>query len=315
MMFAARCVGISLAMFILLYVPLSLAVSRGWKFSSRAVKPGTARGSADLLFVLRVLPFVVALAFTFVFTVPSFLLLEPRSTDESVGTLPVMLGVCCLMLLVVGIVKAVSAQRRTSRALMKWLDGSIVMEPAAAVPVYRTGKDSPTLTVAGVREPKVLVSEAAVAALTASELRTALKHEMAHVRFYDNLKKLFFRFCAFPGMTSLEHAWSEQSELAADDAAVACIGDALDLAAALIKVSRLSPAQPTAELATGLLHSSTALSVRIQRLFLWEPKPSPARSWNFWYALPPAAATGLVVATTYSSALAQLHVLTEWLVR
>ena len=135
------------------------------------------------------------------------------------------------------------------------------------------------------------------------------------MRFYDNLKKLFFRFCAFPGMTALEHAWSEQSELAADDAAVACIGDALDLAAALIKVSRLAPAQPTAELATGLLHSSTALSVRIQRLFLWEARPSPARSWNFWYALPPAAATGLVVATTYSSALAQLHVLTEWLVR
>ena len=320
MMFAARCVGISLAMFILLYVPLSLAVSRGWKFSLRAVKSGTARGSADLLFVLRVLPFVVALAFTFVFTLPSFLL----STVLFLG--PALLAWLLTAFrpdllemispqMVAGIIKAVSAQRRTSRALMKWLDGSIVMEPAAGVPVYRTGKDSPTLTVAGVREPKVLVSEAAVAALTASELRTALKHEMAHVRFYDNLKKLFFRFCAFPGMTALEHAWSEQSELAADDAAVACIGDALDLAAALIKVSRLAPAQPTAELATGLLHSSTALSVRIQRLFLWEARPSPARSWNFWYALPPAAATGLVVATTYSSALAQLHVLTEWLVR
>ena len=314
MMFAARCVGISLALFVLLYVPISLVVLRGWEFLWRAVTPGSARGSADLLFALRLLPFAAALAFTFVFTLPSFLLLEPRSTDEAVGTLPVMLGLCCLVLLIAGSIKTVSAQIRTARALRQWLDGSTVMEPWAIVPVFRTGKDSPSLTVAGVREPKVLVSEAALAALTPPELRTALKHEMAHVRFYDNLKKLSFRFAVFPGMGALEHAWSEQSELAADDAAVTCRGDALDLAAALIKLSRLGPCQPAAELATGLLHSSTALSARVQRLVSWEEKPSHARRWNFWYALPPAAATCLVVAT-YSSALAQLHELTEWLVR
>ena len=37
----------------------------------------------------------------------------------------------------------------------------------------------------------------------------------------DNLKKLVFRFCPFPGMSKLESAWSQAAEMAADDAAVA----------------------------------------------------------------------------------------------
>ena len=313
-MFAARCIGISLAVFVLLYVPISIAVSRAWKLLWQFMKPGSARGSANFLFVLRALPFAVASIFTVVFTLPSFLLLEPRSTDEAVGRAPVFLGLCCLTLLLGGAVRMVSAQIKTSRALMKWLDGSEPMDSCVAVPVFRTGKHSPSLTVAGVRDPKVLVSEAAVAALTAPELRTALKHEMAHVRYYDNLKKLLFRFAAFPGMAALERAWSEQSEFAADDAAVSCFRDALDLAAALIKVSRLCVVQTPALVTTGLLHSSTALSTRVQRLCSWEENQSTELRVRWWYALP-ATAVFLCVVATYSSALSSLHAATEWLVR
>src|ERR1700675_1810609 len=139
MIFAARGIGISLALFLLLYVAASLAVSRGWNLFRRVFKPRTARGSASLLFVLRMLPFILASVFTLVFTLPSFLLLEPRSTDEAVGTAPLMLGLCCLALLAAGIVQAASAQMRTSRALLKWLDGSTMLDSQAAVPVFRTG--------------------------------------------------------------------------------------------------------------------------------------------------------------------------------
>jgi Zn-dependent protease with chaperone function len=312
-MFVARCIGISLALFVLLYVSASMAISRCWRPLYRGGKPRTARGSANLLFVLRVLPFVLASVFTLVFTLPSFLLLEPRSTDEAVGTAPILLGLCCVALLMVGIVRAASAQIRTSRALMRWLDGSTLMDLQAAVPVFRTGGDAPSLTVAGVREPKVLVSNAAVAALTPPELRTALQHEMAHAQSFDNLKKLLFRFAAFPGMSGLERAWTEQTELAADDAAVSCSRDALDLAAALIKVSRLSTWQPGAELTTGLLHSSTALGMRVRRLVSWEKQQ--ITSSNRWrYALPAVGGFCLLVAT-YSSVLSGLHQVTEWLVR
>jgi Zn-dependent protease with chaperone function len=315
-MFVARCIGISLALFLLLYVSASLAVSRGWTPLRQTFSTRTARGSANLLFALRIFPFLLASVFTLAFTLPSFLLLEPRSTDEAVGAAPLMLGFCCLALLAAGIVQAALAQMRTSRALANWLEGSTVLDSGNVVPVFRTRENTPSLTVAGVREPKVLVSEAAIAALTPAELRTALKHEMAHARSYDNLKKLLFRFSAFPGMANLERMWSEQSELAADDDAVSCFRDALDLAGALIKVSRLSTLPPQVALTTGLLHSSTALGARVQRLVSWEKDSAAAsRSKYRWFALPSLGGAAFLVVATYSSVLTGLHQVTEWLVR
>lgn len=317
MMFAARCIGVSLAVFVLLYVFLSLVVSRGWRQIWRIFKPHSARRSSDLLCALRVLPFSISLTITLVFTLPSFLLLEPDSTNEAIGTLPMVLGCCCLVVLAVGFIRAVAAQRQTSRAIQGWLNGSTVMETGGAeVPVFQTGEGAPTLTVAGVRDPKVLVSEATVAELTAPELRTALRHEMAHVRRYDNLKKLVFRFTAFPGMKPLEQAWSEQSEMAADDAAVSSVSDALDLAAALIKVSKLGAVRCPADLSMALLHSATALRTRVARLFTWDKTRQPetrARSW--WLVLPSAAAAITCLVATYGPALTSMHAVTEWLVR
>jgi Zn-dependent protease with chaperone function len=314
-MFAARGIGVSLAIFVLIYIPLSLLISRAWQLLRGALKRQSARDSANVLLLLRILPFALSTIFTLGFTLPSFLLLEPRATGESVGTIPMTLGCVCLLVIAVGILKASSAHRKTSHALINWLDGSTAMEAGSPVPVFRSGKDAPTLTVAGVCDPKVIVSEAAVAALSPSELRTALKHELAHVRSHDNLKKLIFRLAAFPGMAGLERAWSEEAELAADDAAVASFDDALDLAAALIKVSRLSAA-PSPALTTGLLHSSTALHLRVQRLFSWrETNPSSSSGLGRWCVALSAVTTFAVVVTTYSSALSQLHAITEWLVR
>lgn len=315
-MFAARGIGVSLAIFVLIYIPSSLLISSGWRLVRRVLKLESARESANLLFAMRVLPFALSTLFTLVFTLPSFLLLEPRASAESVGTMPIALGLICLLVLAVGVLQAISAQRKTSRALIEWLDGSSAMEPESQVPVFRTGKHAPTLTVAGVCDPKVLVSDAAVAALNPSELRTALKHELAHVRSHDNLKKVIFRLAAFPGMAQLEREWSEQAELAADDAAVSSCDEALDLAAALIKVSRLNAAPPAA-LTTGLLHSSTALHLRVKRLFSWSENQNGSRSGggSRWGVALFAAATFTVIVTTYGSTLSQLHSVTEWLVR
>ena len=58
------------------------------------------------------------------------------------------------------------------------------------------------------------------------------------MRSRDNLKKALISATPFPGMSGIESAWREASELAADDAAVANRQNALDLAAALIKLSK-----------------------------------------------------------------------------
>jgi len=215
--------------------------------------------------------------------------------------------------------RAALAQLRASRALVAWLNGSALMQPQIkesgnAVPIFRTGNDAPTLTVAGVCAPKVLVSEAAIAALTSRELRTALRHEIAHATRYDNLRKLLFRFSVFPAMTELEHAWSEETEMAADDAAVSSFYDALDLAAALIKVSRLGTVESSGELTMALLHSSTALSARVRRLVAWDRAQKP-ESQGRWFFILSSAAAIMLAAVTYGSALTQMHAVTEWLVR
>src|SRR5579872_3283637 len=146
-MFTARCIGVSLAVFVLLYVFVSLLISRGWKLMRRTLRPNSARGAADLLFALRVLPLGLSLFVTLAFTLPSFLLLEPRSTGEAIGIAPLALGICCLLLFSAGIARAALAQLRASRALIVWLNGSARMESQEsgnAVPIFRIGNDAPT---------------------------------------------------------------------------------------------------------------------------------------------------------------------------
>ncbi len=316
LMFTARCLGVSLAVFVLLYVALSFAVSRIWPLAARALSHLSARRTAGVLFVLRVLPLLVSTGFTLAVTVPSFLLLEPHATDEEVGVAPLLLGLFCLALMTLGVLRAVAAQRKTSQAIAEWLRGARRIESPVSVPVFQTGAHAPCLTVAGVCTSTVLVSETTLGVLTERELQTAFRHEIAHVRSRDNLKKLFFRFTGFPGMAGLESAWSEAAEMAADDAAVSSLSDALDLAAALIKLSRLAPLQPQATFATALLPgSSAALRVRVHRLFAWNSRPVVADRRAARYLLPSALASLVCLIAGYSSVLAGMHAATEWLVR
>jgi len=307
-MFEARCIVVSLACFFLLYSALSALVCLGWNLFCHRLR----ERPSDLLFALRIMPLVVSVSVTFGFVLPSFLLLEPRSIYEPLGAVLVTLGLCCLSLLVWGLCRGVIAQVKTSHALAAWLSGASRIEMRTRVPVFRTDTDLPAVIVSGVWKPRILVSDAALSLLTPAELRTALNHETAHVRYFDNLRKLLFRFSAFPGMARLEAAWSEAAEMAADDAAVSNFTDALDLASALIKLSRLSPIQVSSHLTTALL--SNSLPLRLERLFAWHKKrrteDRPKRSL---YAL--LVVTMIVLVSTYPDLLLRVHAVTEWLVR
>jgi hypothetical protein len=315
-MFIIRGIALSFTVFVLLYVWLSGLVGWGWGVVARISSRFSPRVRADLLFALRVLPLGLSVVATLVFMVPSFLLLEPHSIDEPIGGVPLTLGFCGVILLAVGALKAAAAQVRTSQIVASWLSDATAIAGGAAVPLFRTGRGMLALTAAGILEPKVLISEAATAVLSESELRTALRHEVAHVRRLDNLKKLLFRFCAFPGMANLEKAWSEAAEMAADDAAVDSAGEALDLASALIKLSRLPQVSQSPALTTALLHASArAMNARIERLIGWDESRTPTQHFSPFYALLPALGMVACATVTYSSLLAKLHLATEWLVR
>ncbi len=315
-MFAARLVTVSLSVFFLIYVGFSVAVYAEWQGRWLYSRRRSASCSADLLFALRGFSLIGRFAFAAVFTVPSFLLLEPRAVDEPIGGFNLALGLCGAALMCFGLVNAALALRRASRTIASWVKEANVVDSSSPVPVLRISRVFPALTAAGILRPRVLMSGAAEFVLTPKELRTALQHELAHVRRRDNLRKLLLRAIPFPGMRGLEAAWLEATEIAADDAAVSSIGEALDLAAALIKLSRLTPHE-IPELTAALVHHSPAASVnvRVERLVAWSKREVSEPKYSSWQVALAGLATLAVLAMTYSQMLARVHDATEWLVR
>jgi beta-lactamase regulating signal transducer with metallopeptidase domain len=321
-MFALRGIAVSFSIFVLLYCALSLVVCSVWRKVLGYSQRDSARPCADLLFTLRVTPFVVAMASTLALAVPSFVLLEPRSVNEPMGAVPVALGLSGLAVVLAGIWKAASALLRASRTVARWSNEARVIpisptDSKNPISVVRISAAAPPLTAAGILRSSVWLSRAAQFALTERELQSALRHEVVHVRRRDNLRKLVLRLVAFPGMAELESAWREATEMVADDAAVSSAAEALDLAAAVIKLSRLAPLEVPAELTTALVHSpAESVNARVERLIAWtEPRPAPAKGYSLGYALCATVAVVVTLAVTYSELLVRVHAASEWLVR
>jgi Zn-dependent protease with chaperone function len=313
-MFALRLAGVALSVFILAYCLLSLAVSAGWKLAARLWRLLDPAQSANFLFGLRLLPLMAALGITAVYVVPSYLVLEPAHIDEPLGPMLTLLAGAAFAWLLGAGVRTVAAQKRTSRVLSKWVQEARGIEDGARFPMLTLTQCNPVLTVAGIYSPKVLVSKTAATILTRQELDVALRHEVAHIRHRDNLKKLLLRVVGFPAMTGLESAWLEMSEIAADDAAVSNPAEALDLASALIKLCRFAPVHSSHAVTSSLLHGAAAsFTLRLQRLFDWAaPQDRPTVSSIL---LPSMAVVGSLAVLTYGPMLVCVHALTECLVR
>lgn len=309
MIFALRAIMVSLAFFGLLYSFLSLLLVLTWRGLRlcRLQKHIGARG----LFTLRVVPFGIAAAVSLFLTLPSFLALEAHSMDEDLGTF--LLSVCAMLILGAGIYRVLTAEARTRRVVSSCLEGAINFELHAVAPAIILPQSITPLMLVGIRVPQILISESACKVLSDAELRAAVRHEREHFRSCDNLKKAIFNCLPFPGMADLEEAWQEASELTADDRAVSSRDEALDLAAALIKLTRHFPCQAMPDLATGLVSAVGSVTMRVERLLAW--KESPAVSPNGWrYAVPLAFAAFLCLVAKLGPALILIHSLTERLV-
>ena len=311
-MFALRGVAVSLTFFVVLYCLLSALISVGWRWLRWLGSTGSRL--ADILFIARVLPLFGSVIVTLAFVVPSFQLLEPRSTGEGVGAMPMVLGMAAVFVIGWGCFRVISAQIHTSRMVASWIEGSQPLDKCAPALTLRSGRNAPALTLVGMRKPRVLISGSTAEMLTGDELEIALKHEIAHIRSCDNLKKLIFRFCPFPGMVPLEKAWSQAAELAADDAAVLDVNDALNLASALVKLSRLVPIAPAPACTVGFVTGS--LADRVTRLLAWDESRKQRQTLiSRWMTLSPGILVALCAVTLYAPLLRVTHEITEWLVR
>jgi len=300
----------------MVYGIVSLAVGCTWRRIQLRAQHFPVGRLANLLFALRISPLAIATVITAAFTVPSFLLLEPRSIEEPLGAIPLVLALCGAALAVFGLLNAVRAIRRATRTISDWTSTAEAVHSSVPFPVLRIGRSVPAMTAAGIMRPRILLSGSAEFVLNGNELRTALNHEIAHIRRRDNLKKLLLRFIAFPGLRGLESAWLEATEMAADDAAVSSTADALDLAAALIKLSTLRAAEPSPDLTAALVHGhATLINARVERLISWSGECRRSRNFSAWRGVGAVVATIALFAITYGSLLSRVHAATEWLVR
>lgn len=314
-MFVVRGVVISLAVFAVVYCALSVAVVLTWRKLSLTEGRVSAAGRADGFFALRMLPLVSAIFVTAGMTVPSFLIFEPRSIHEQLGAIPIGLAVVGLAFMLFGLGRSIAALGRVSRIVRSWMRNAQRFESETPVFVLQGSQDRPAMTAAGIFRPKVLLSGAAAAILTANELRAALRHEFAHLRRRDNFRKLCVQCAPFPGMRELETGWLEAAEMAADDRAVASTGEALDLASALIKLSRVVPLSPPPELTAALIHSPASLTeARVKRLLAWKERSPQSGQSHIRYGLS-AGAVVLSLFFFYGQLLIDVHAATEWLVR
>ena len=316
-MFAVRGIAVSLSVFVIVYCAASLVVLVTWRNVWSRWQRQSAHRRADWLFFLRMLPLISAVLITAAFAVPSFLLFEPRSIEEPLGSVTVMLAFLALTLVGFGVWKSLAALHRSWQKISEWTRAAENLETDAPVSVLRVSGAAVAMTAAGIVRPQILLSDAARTLLSPNELRTALNHELAHVRRYDNFRKLLLQLAVFPPMSGLEAAWLEAIEMAADDAAVSNTSEALDLASALIKLSRSAQLAPPIELTAALVHSPAAVvDARVKRLIAWQAASRPKRHRpSIWCTLPAALATIAIFAFTYNELLVRVHTATEWLVR
>jgi len=319
-MFALRGLAITSSVFAIVYGLLSLIMALAWRRIREMIRHQPIRRVAGVLFALRMAPLAGALLLSLALTAPSFVLLEPRGIVEPIGVFSLIVGICGLLILIFGFVNTLLALRTASRTISGWMNGAQHFPGLAPLPIMRTLRVAPAMTAVGILRPRILFSGAAQLKLEPGEFRSAINHEIAHVRSHDNLKKLLLQFVAIRGgggLRELEDAWLEASEMAADYSAVSNISEALDLASALIKLCRLGPLQTSAQLKmVSFSHSSMdVVNKRVARLMHWTEQSRSTHRHFDWYGVGCGLTVVAVLGVSYNHLLMGIHLATEWLVR
>lgn len=311
-MYTLRAILVSCSVFVLVYVSVSATISWIWRPVGSVLQVRSPRRLAHLIYSLRMSPLALAMIFVSGFTIPAFLRFEPLVSEEAVGVLPVILSAGLLLLAAIGIRRAWGAYSQTEGWVHQCMAGSAPYDAGRDIAVV-TSPSAPPAALAGLCRSTVLISSAARASLTPPELRCTIAHELAHASARDNLKKLLMHACAFPGLAELERTWLDVIEFAADAAAVNSDADAVELASALVKVSRLhSGALPA--IVTGLVQRPPLLAARVQRLLRRDQAAGANRVRGGMLTAAFGAAV-LTIALNYDVLLRAAHELTELLVR
>src|SRR6185503_15661674 len=136
-----------------------------------------------------------------------------------------------------------------TRSLLKdWLAASTRVDlEAITVPTFILQHSFPIIAVVGALRPRLFIASHVFESLSQEELVAALAHEYGHLAAGDNFKRSVMRISRaalllIPCGRSLDRAWSEASESAADEyAAQRSSLVALNLASALVRIAKMIP--------------------------------------------------------------------------
>ncbi len=311
MTYLVRGAAVSLGIFFLAYCAFSGSVALAWN----AIRSRGTSLRASQLFLLRMLPFVATLGIVCLLTIPSFIFLEPNVDTETLGLWGATAAVGGVAVILFGIANTVPGWLRTSRSVAGCARNSPRLDIDSSTEAIEVSHEAPGLLVAGVFRPKILISKKAEELLDAGEFQAAIRHELFHVQRHDNLKKLLLGFCVFPFMGRLDRHWTHAAEIEADDAAASDAQTAVDLASAILKITREMSCVPRTEIVMPLVsNEGDRLARRVERLLAWQHcgRPGPASLWPVAIAAIPVL---VVLGLHYGWALTRMHELTELLVR
>lgn len=238
----------------------------------------SARTRAEILFVMRIGPPVIALVAIAAFMIPSYLLYEPHATEEFVSWKLGLLAALSAVGVGLAIWRGVRSWLATRALLKSWLVSStrIKLDEINA-PAYVLDHSFPIMAVVGAFRPRLFIAKQVLQTLSEEELAAAIAHEYGHLSARDNFKRSVMRvsraaLLLVPCGTSLDRAWSEASEAAADEcAAQRSSMVALNLASALVRIARMIPSGQRQSIPTSVStflgnEDSPGVKIRVRRL-------------------------------------------------
>jgi Zn-dependent protease with chaperone function len=275
-MYFLLCVSLIFTLLLAINIFSSITAEIFWRAASPFLKNVSARKREQFIFALSVLPFVFALVLVFAFLLPAYLLFEPHESDEIVSVKLALLTFVSLIGIFIAFFRVFRTWQATHNLVSNWLKNAEVVEIRnISIPVHRIKHQFPVIAVVGVFRPQMFIAEKIFDSLNQAELEAALAHEYGHLAGYDNLKRTILRISRdlliFPLGKTLERAWAETAESAADEFAAQTGGNsmALNLAAALVKIARIVPqnASPAMPLGAFLIEANnTHITGRVRRL-------------------------------------------------
>jgi hypothetical protein len=327
MTFYALAICVCLAVMFLAWVVVSLLLWLLRGIFTALLRSWAPETAARVLFTFRILPVLLALGLTLGLALPAFLEFEPRYTSETMRAKLLLLsaaGAITLMAMAIRGLRVLQATRRAERIWRAGCEENRVNAAGTQLPLYYVEGSPGLVAVAGFFRPRLFVAKEVAQMLSPDELSAALAHEIAHVSCYDNLKQLLLKITRPPRWLGgeMDDAWTNASEVAADEAALAKGASALDLAAALVKVGSLQRLYPAVELvaASHLLAGAmgSAMEIRVARLqkALQDEVPGPKiRSGGKQWRIIGTIALPLAYVAAIITLLPAIHEALEFLVR